>query len=142
MTIRLSPLRIAHIPFDDLPKDFTFHVGRNEHKCSSFQRFTFRKPFATPRSAAKIFIMVICPSLSRPIGIESCQTRHGLSSAISQIKETYGDGVIHIRNVQRWTHDLAAGTTKLNAFPRPGRPIDPENADRIRMLLESEPYVS
>jgi hypothetical protein len=33
MTIRLSALGIAHIPFNDLPKDFTFHVGRNEHKC-------------------------------------------------------------------------------------------------------------
>jgi len=61
---------------------------------------------------------------------------------MSQIKETYGDGVIHLRSVQRWTHDFAAGRTELDALPRPGRPIDPENADRMRELLESELHIS
>jgi hypothetical protein len=37
----LSALGIAHIPFDDLQKDFTFHVGSNEYKSSSFLAFFF-----------------------------------------------------------------------------------------------------
>jgi uncharacterized ferritin-like protein (DUF455 family) len=61
---------------------------------------------------------------------------------ILQIKETYGDGVTHVRSVQRWTHDFAARRTELDALPRPGRPTDPENADRIWELLESKPYIS
>jgi hypothetical protein len=60
----------------------------------------------------------------------------------SQIKETYGYGVIYIRSVQRWTHDFAAGRTELDALQRSGRPIDPENGDRIREILESKLYIS
>jgi hypothetical protein len=41
MTIRLSALGITHMQFDDLQKDFTFHVDRNEYKCSSFIAFFF-----------------------------------------------------------------------------------------------------
>jgi hypothetical protein len=59
---------------------------------------------------------------------------------MSQIKETYRDGVIHLRSVQRWTHDFASGITELEAFPRPDCRIDPENADGIRKLLENEFY--
>jgi hypothetical protein len=55
-----------------------------------------------------------------------------------QIKETYGDCVIHVRSVQQCSHDFAARRTALDALPRPGRPIDPENADRIRELLERD----
>jgi hypothetical protein len=44
--------------------------------------------------------------------------------------------------VQRWTHDFAAGRTEFDALPRPGRPIDPENADRIREPLESDSDIS
>jgi hypothetical protein len=61
---------------------------------------------------------------------------------MSQIKETYGDRVIHLRSVQRWTHEFTAGRTELDAFPRLGRPIDSEIPDRIRELLEREPYIS
>jgi hypothetical protein len=57
---------------------------------------------------------------------------------MSQIKETYVNGAIDLQGVQRWTNDFAAGRTKLDASARPGRPIHPENADRIRGLLESE----
>jgi hypothetical protein len=60
----------------------------------------------------------------------------------SQIKETYGDGVIHLRSVQRWTHDFAARRTELHPLPSRGRPIDPEKADRIRGPPESEHYLS
>jgi AraC-like DNA-binding protein len=61
---------------------------------------------------------------------------------MSQIKEMYSDGVIHLRSVQRWTHDFAARGTEFDALPRHGRLTDSENADRIRELLESEPYIS
>jgi hypothetical protein len=61
---------------------------------------------------------------------------------MSQIKEIYGDGVIHLQSVQRWTHDFAAGRRELDALLRHGRPIDPENADRIREFLESESDIS
>jgi hypothetical protein len=56
---------------------------------------------------------------------------------ICQIKETYGDGAIDFRNVQQWSQDLAVRRTELDALPRPGQPMDPENADRIRVFLES-----
>jgi DNA invertase Pin-like site-specific DNA recombinase len=65
-----------------------------------------------------------------------------IHSVMSQTKETYGVAVIHFRSVHRWTHDFAAGRTKLDALLRPGRPIDPENADRIKELLESELHIS
>jgi hypothetical protein len=70
--------------------------------------------------------------------------RRGASNEqiMSQIKETYEDGGIHVLTVQRWTLDFAAGRTELGAPPRPGQLIDPENADRIRELLESEPDIS
>jgi len=61
---------------------------------------------------------------------------------MSQIKETYEDVVIHVRSVQRWTHDFAAGRTELDALARLDWPIDPENANRIRELLESECDIS
>jgi DNA invertase Pin-like site-specific DNA recombinase len=61
---------------------------------------------------------------------------------MSQIKETYGDGLIHLQGVQRWTHDFAAVRTELDALPRSGRPRDPENPDRIRALFESEFHIS
>jgi hypothetical protein len=61
---------------------------------------------------------------------------------MSQIKEMYGDSVIHLQNVQRWTHDFAARRTELNELPRLGGSIDLENADRIKELLESELYIS
>jgi hypothetical protein len=57
---------------------------------------------------------------------------------ISQIKETYGDGTIDLRSVQQWSQDFAARRTELDALPRSGRPMDPENPDRIGVLLESE----
>jgi DNA invertase Pin-like site-specific DNA recombinase len=31
---------------------------------------------------------------------------------------------------------------ELDAFPRRGRPVDPENADQIKELLEGESYIS
>jgi hypothetical protein len=58
---------------------------------------------------------------------------------MSQIKETYGDGVIHLRSVQRWTHDFAAERTELDALPRLGRAIHLENVDRVSEFLEGEP---
>jgi transposase len=61
---------------------------------------------------------------------------------MSQIKETYENGMIHLRSVQRWTHDFAAGRAELDALPRPGRPRDFGKAERIRELLESELDVS
>jgi hypothetical protein len=61
---------------------------------------------------------------------------------MSQIKETSGIGVIYLRSVQQRTHDFVAGRTEFDRLPRPGRPIDPGNADRMRELLESEPYIS
>jgi hypothetical protein len=61
---------------------------------------------------------------------------------MSQIKETYGEGVIHLQSVQRSTCDFAAGRTELDAVGRLDRPMDPENPDRLRELLESEPYIS
>jgi hypothetical protein len=61
---------------------------------------------------------------------------------ISQIKEIYRGSVIHIQSVERWTHDFAARRTEFDALPRPVQLIDPENIDRIRRLLENEPYIS
>jgi DNA invertase Pin-like site-specific DNA recombinase len=61
---------------------------------------------------------------------------------VSQIQETYGDGMIYVQSAQRWTHDFAAARTELDALPRPGRPIDSENAGGIRELLQSEAYIS
>jgi hypothetical protein len=61
---------------------------------------------------------------------------------MSQVKETYGDGVIHARSVYRWIHDFAVGRMDLDGLPRPGQPIDPENADRIRTLLQIESCLS
>jgi hypothetical protein len=61
---------------------------------------------------------------------------------MSQIKETYGDGMIHLRSVQGWTHDFAAGRAELPASTRFGRATGLENADRIMEFLESEPYNS
>jgi hypothetical protein len=58
---------------------------------------------------------------------------------ISQIKETYGDRVIHVRSVQRSTHDFAGGRMEVDVLPRLDRPMDPENGDRISELLEREP---
>jgi hypothetical protein len=60
----------------------------------------------------------------------------------SEAHPTYGAGMMHIRSVQRWTHDFAAGRTEFDALPRPGQLIDPENADRIKELLENEPEIS
>jgi hypothetical protein len=52
----------------------------------------------------------------------------------------YGDGVIHLRSVQRWTHHFSVRRTELDVLARPGRPIGPENADRKKELPDSEPY--
>jgi hypothetical protein len=59
-----------------------------------------------------------------------------------QIKETSGDGVIHVQGVQQCTHDFVAERTEFDALSRLDRPIDPENTDRIRELLESKPHIS
>jgi hypothetical protein len=40
------------------------------------------------------------------------------------------------------THGFVGLRTELDALPRPRRPVDPENADRIREFLESELYIS
>jgi hypothetical protein len=60
---------------------------------------------------------------------------------VSEVKETYGDGVKHVLSVPRWTHDFAGGRTRLDASSRPGRPIDPENAHGHRELLGSTPDI-
>jgi hypothetical protein len=60
----------------------------------------------------------------------------------SQIKETHGDSVMHLRSVQRWTHDFASGRTELDVLSRPGWSIDPENTDGIREFLENKLYIS
>jgi hypothetical protein len=59
-----------------------------------------------------------------------------------RIKKMYGNSVIHFQNLQRWTLDFAARRTELDAFARLGRLIDPENANRIKELLESESDIS
>jgi len=45
MKIRLPALGMSGMPVDDFPSDFTFRVGRNEHKCWPFVAlFFFTKP--------------------------------------------------------------------------------------------------
>jgi hypothetical protein len=61
---------------------------------------------------------------------------------MSQIKQTYEDGVIYLRSVQQGIHAFAAGRTELDALRTPTWLIDPENTDRIRKPLESELYIS
>jgi hypothetical protein len=61
---------------------------------------------------------------------------------MSQIKETYGDIVIHLRSVQQWIHDFGAGRRELYALSGSDRLIDQENIDRTRKVLQSELYIS
>jgi hypothetical protein len=55
MTIRFSALEIAHIPFNHLQKDFTFHVGMGEYKYSSFLAFFFSPKLCPSHRIDRIF---------------------------------------------------------------------------------------
>jgi transposase len=65
-----------------------------------------------------------------------------LNVAIARnIDAVYGEGVIGLRAIQKWTHRFEQGDDSLEDELRSGRPRSTKYCDAIHTLLNQNPYL-
>jgi hypothetical protein len=59
-----------------------------------------------------------------------------------EIDSIYGEGVIGLRAIQKWTYRFEEGDHGLDDGPRTGHPRSTKYVNVIRVLLVDDPYLS
>jgi transposase len=60
----------------------------------------------------------------------------------TELNEVYGEGIISLRTVQKWTKRFNDGEESFDDHVRSGRPQKNELIPIIQELLEDEPFLS
>jgi hypothetical protein len=61
---------------------------------------------------------------------------------LARFESAYGEGIVNLKTVQRWTSKFCNGKTDLDDEPWPGRPRRNEKLPVIRTMIEkSNPVV-
>jgi hypothetical protein len=69
--------------------------------------------------------------------------KHVLNQAIlSEFEEVYGKDVISLQDVEKWMAVFDSEHIEFADLPRPGRLCDATDVDAVRVLIESEGYLS
>jgi transposase len=61
---------------------------------------------------------------------------------LAQLETAYGEGIVNLKTVQRWTSKFRDKKTDLDDQPRSGRPRRDEELPRILTMIEENPYLS
>jgi hypothetical protein len=60
----------------------------------------------------------------------------------ARLKSAYGEGIVNLKAVQRWTLKFRNGKAYLDDEPSPGRPRRNEKLPVIRTMIEENQYLS